>query len=657
MKKALLFFVASILFFTVHADEFVVKSFYPDVSDLSASLHPRTDANDELCAIIKIRTDLRNLRFDSNSNIVDDVVIENGEFWLYISPGEKQIIIYKDGFITLKFNIPIPVQSSRVYVMELTNKEKATAATGSMIIETIPAGASVEFEQLPDLKRTTPAQLTNYPAFPYNVTISKSHYKTTDTILVIQPGEEITHKIQLLPLWGDLIISVEPKDADIFIDGVYFGNGAQQLYAAEKGLETGTHTIMARKAGYYASEKTIDIKRGDNGTIQFLLNQIKGTLQIAAEPEGTAIFLNGNFIGNPPINEELQIGEYHLTLQKEGYLTIEKNVLINENQTTFVNEVLQHTRIVRITSFPSDADIYINGNFAGKTPQKITVSYGKNSILLKKEHFADHSKSIVVSGDTENFDFTLEPAKYNIMINSSVAGAAVLVEKTPVGSTPVNVSLGHGQYFVTLKKDGYFKKRRFIDVNSDYQSFSFKMSTLNNYRFGPIYGMNSWGGEFSYIKNLAGVTFGLYLPLKEKSKFDITYKNINPFDYYGLYPSYSLGTETNTDSIQLALYLKGHFAIREIPTFAINVGFGLWFQSFSNIYLADQDYESYYSSDIIYKDSYYSVAQDSEIKFSPIIGASLRIFRYLYVSADCWFNTRQGTQLLVGGGFCIPFQK
>lgn len=657
MKKAVLFFVVFVCSFAASADEFVVRSFVADITDLSAVMYPRTDVNDDLCALVKIRTDLRNLRFDSNRNIVGDVLIKNGEFWLYLSPGEKQIVVYKEGFITLKYNIPIVIEASKVYLMEITNSEKATAATGSMIIETIPAGATVEIAQLNDLKKITPAQLNNYPAFPYSVVISKARYKTVDTILTIQPDEEIVHIIQLKPLWGDLIITVEPKDADIFIDNVYFGNGPQQLVAAEKGIETGLHTFMVRKAGYYPDEKTLDLKRGDNGTLSFSLKQISGTLQIAAEPAGAEVYLDGIFIGNPPISQELQIGEHRLKIQKEGYLTIEKNIQINENQTTVINEVLPNTRLVRITSFPAEAEIYLNGKFAGKTPQKVLVSYGQNTVVLKREHFADKSETIVADAQTESFDFALEAAKYNVLINSSVTGANVFVEKTLVGATPVNVSLPFGQYQVTLEKDGYFKKRKFIDVKDNYQSVTLTMATLSNFRFGAVYGMKNWGGEFSLIKRYTGWGIGVHIPYPEKFTQEIQNKNINPDDYDGLYPAYSLGRESNSDSAQFALYFKGQFALRDVPTLAITIGFGLRFLAYSDVYLADQDYESYYNSDIIYEGSYFSVPRESITKFSPIVGASLRIFRYLYVSADCWFNTEDGTQILVGGGICLPYRK
>jgi len=657
MKKALLFFPVFIIFLVAHADEFVVRSFYADVSDLSAVKHPRTDVNDDFCALIKIRTDLRNLRFDSNSNIVGDVVAEKGEFWLYVSPGERHISIFREGFITLSYNIPIPIQSSKVYMMELTNKEKASAATGSMIIETIPPGASVDIEQLPDIKRTTPAQLSNYPAFPYSVTISKSRYKTVDTILTIQPGEEIVHNIPLVPMWGDLVITVEPADADIFIDNVFLGKGSQQLLAAEKGIEAGPHTFIARLAGYYTEEKTMEIKRGDNGSIQFFLKQIKGTLRLATEPAGVMAYLNGNFLGNPPLTQELQIGEYRLSFQKEGYLTIEKNVLIIENQTTTINEFLPHTRSVKIVSFPEGADIYLNGNYAGKTPQKVTVSFGKNKLILKKEHFADKDVSIIAGAETDHFEFNLEPAKYNVLINASVPGANVFVENTAVGTTPVNVGLGYGQYQVTLKKDGYFKKRKFIDVDRDYQSFNYKLATLSHYRFGAIYGMKSWGGEFTFVRKYSGYGIGVHIPYKEEFKYKVENRNIQTADYDGLYSFLPVGRETNTDSLQLDLYFKGQFAFREVPTLAITLGFGLRFLAFSDVYQADQDYENYYNSDIIYEGSHYSVAQKGLIKFSPIIGASLRVFRYLYVSTDCWFNTAQGTQIFIGGGICLPYRN
>ena len=189
----LIFFL--LIFSVAYADEFVMRSFTLAETDLSALRYERQDANDEACAIIKVRTDLRGLAFDAGKNLVGDIELKSGEYWLYVSPGENRITIYKDGFITKHFPLPIRVESSKVYVLEVTNKQKATAATGSLILLTDPPGALVKIRELSGLQLITPDTLENYPAFPYSVSITKFRHNTIDTILTVHPGEMISHQI------------------------------------------------------------------------------------------------------------------------------------------------------------------------------------------------------------------------------------------------------------------------------------------------------------------------------------------------------------------------------------------------------------------------------------------------------------------------------
>jgi hypothetical protein len=73
------------------SQNFKVISFEEDMSDLSAVSYARTDVNDDKCAIIKVYTNLDNLYFETRLGIEGDIVNKTGEFWIYVSPKEKQL--------------------------------------------------------------------------------------------------------------------------------------------------------------------------------------------------------------------------------------------------------------------------------------------------------------------------------------------------------------------------------------------------------------------------------------------------------------------------------------------------------------------------------------------------------------------------------------
>lgn len=654
MKRFLPFLFCLFAFTPARADEFVVRSFKPAPADLAAIQHEFQDANDEKCAIIKVRTDLRNLVFDSGKNLAKDVEFRSGEYWLYVSPDENRLTVMKEGFIPLHYNIEIPVKASKVYILEITNLEKGGASTGTMRIITEPPGATVTIRELSGLEMNTPALLENYPAFPYTVTIAKDRYATLDTVLALHPDEEILHLLKLLPLFGDLVISVDPIDAEIYIDDKYFGTGYQELVSAESGIDVGEHRVKVVKQGYYPEEQVINILNAKHESLQFELNPILGFLKINVSPPDAKLFLDGKEVGELPFEDSLQVGFYEIFMEQKEYLSVRKTIEVREKEATIFNEVLKHTTLVRITSDPMQADVYLSGNFMGKTPENILLTYGTNYLTLKKENFEVLNISLEVTGTTKRFDLKLDPQKYDVKIGSAPSGANVYVDQILVKETPAEIKLPFGEYRLMVEKNGYFRKRKLVKVGFDNQSFNFRLQKLRHLRVGFIRGADSWGGELTYIENLVGLTGGYFQPPMLKFGQTIDHQNINTYDYYNLEPANSVGKESNPDSLSFKFVGKLHLFLRKAPTFSFVMGLALGKVHYSNVYLADQNYEGIYSGEYIGSGEYYSVAREGNFKVSPLLGVSLRVFRYLYANAEYWFFTEKGTAFFFGGGICYP---
>jgi hypothetical protein len=86
--------------------------------DVSGREHQVLDINGNACALIKIRTGLNNVNFYSNLS-VEKVERKTGEYWVWVSPGSKQLRIAVNDFPLLDFELPEAVNENSVYIVIL----------------------------------------------------------------------------------------------------------------------------------------------------------------------------------------------------------------------------------------------------------------------------------------------------------------------------------------------------------------------------------------------------------------------------------------------------------------------------------------------------------------------------------------------------------
>ncbi len=124
------------------------------------------------------------------------------------------------------------------------------------------------------------------------------------------------------------------------------------------------------------------------------------------------------------------------------------------------------TGSISVSSSPSGASIYLDGNYEGITPTTIEkVEEGSYTITLKYTGYQDWSQTISVrSGDTIHVSpsFTSKPTPTptptigSISISSSPSGASIDLDGSYQGITPMTIeSIEVGSYTITLEYSGY----------------------------------------------------------------------------------------------------------------------------------------------------------------------------------------------------------
>lgn len=197
-----------------------------------------------------------------------------------------------------------------------------------------------------------------------------------------------------------------------------------------------------------------------------------------------------NVITNPPnvevryqqtvlaMTDRSGFASFDLTLpatvvfSKPGYLS--KEVFINDANITYhVNLTAAST--LKIDSQPTDAHVFINNIFYGKTPVEVELPPGEKSIFIRKNGYCEISDRVTIMPFEKkqiNYQLTTTPT---VSITSKPI-STVWIDGKEIGKTPLELSLVPGNYTLTLKASDFFTLTEQISVsNLQRQTFDFSL--------------------------------------------------------------------------------------------------------------------------------------------------------------------------------------
>ncbi len=177
-------------------------------------------------------------------------------------------------------------------------------------------------------------------------------------------------------------ITSNPTGADIFEGGVDTGFNTPHQFILAQGAG-GVYTVQ--KAGYsYTPANFVVTNIMANTSQAFTGTILTYTVNITSNPTDADIFVDGTDTGfNSPHQFVLEYNSSaRYTVQKEGYtwspaFFLVSNIQANASQ-LFTGTIITYP--VDITSAPSDADIFVNGQDSGfNTPHQFVMNYGTSA--------------------------------------------------------------------------------------------------------------------------------------------------------------------------------------------------------------------------------------------------------------------------------------
>jgi parallel beta-helix repeat protein len=251
-----------------------------------------------------------------------------------------------------------------------------------------------------------------------------------------------------------------PSGATIYVDTYLGWSHKGKTPNTITGVSPDYYTIKLTLTGYQDWTKKIHVAAGETARIRATLSQASGSISVTSSPSGATIYMDNKYKGKTPHTITAVSPGYHIIkLALADYLDWSKEVHVAAGETAQIHATLsQASGSISVNSTPSDALMYLDEFYSGKTPHTITaVSPGYHIIKLALADYQNWSKEVhVAAGETSCFDVKLTPILGSISVTSSPSDAKIYLDDRYRGKTPHRVAeVSSGNHTLRLTLDGY----------------------------------------------------------------------------------------------------------------------------------------------------------------------------------------------------------
>lgn len=236
---------------------------------------------------------------------------------------------------------------------------------------------------------------------------------------------------------------------------------------------------------------------------KFSIPQGEKALNIVTEPVDARTELNGEVIGSTPITGfTVKSDSVHLVLSKAGFSTLDTSVVLNGNELQDFYFRLQpqvtadkpvastplpateqtpppeekktaaEGRILRITSSPAGAAVWINNQRVGDTPYRYKGVKDRNyNVVLRLGGYETYARNIRPENENETrVHASLNKLTGSLIVTSDPPGAEILIDGKTIGNrqTPSSMSgIEIGRHNLTISKEGFKDFNTTVDISPE----------------------------------------------------------------------------------------------------------------------------------------------------------------------------------------------
>jgi formylglycine-generating enzyme required for sulfatase activity len=466
--------ILTLLFFSsqLFADEFIVKSFKKIDNKVLTNKDKVYDDNDELSAIVLVRTSLVDLGISASTPIVGNAEWVEGDYRVNMTAGTKMIKFFKKGFETLEYTFPQRLEKGNFYLLELEYQRTDIVAAGNnmgfVVIDSDPSAADVYINGEATGVKTL--FQNPYNEGYYRFSLRKAYYDDYTGDFTINPDETNKVSVKLVPNYGSLELNFLPSsEISVSIDGQISTQSSP--YSIEK-LSPGNHSLILNKATYDEYQQSFTINKEQTTTLNIEMIPNFGGFSVSTNPEINAkVSIDGiEYQSATPFTiDKLSPGQHSLKLSKAMYLSLEQDFTIAKGESSNLEINMEPTfGTITITAQNGD-EIFIDNQKKGEQIYTERLLKGLHIIEVKRTKYYSESRQIDVVPDsviTDCFELLAKTATLSVM--TSPIDADIILNNEHQGQTPKFINnLIVGTYNLKFQKQGSATIEKQIEITEN----------------------------------------------------------------------------------------------------------------------------------------------------------------------------------------------
>jgi formylglycine-generating enzyme required for sulfatase activity len=195
--------------------------------------------------------------------------------------------------------------------------------------------------------------------------------------------------------------------------------------------------------------------------------QGKGTLKVVTDPSGAQVRVDGEEVGKTPWKKKVASGQYLVTLEKDGFTPVSKQVEVEAGrEVALIERLMKSGGWLDISVTPLDAEVSVDGRSAG-TGKQGPYAVGRHTVRAEARGYKAGEQGVEVEdGATASvrMELSAQPGRVLVSVNveseCEAGGAEATVSPGKVGVLEVAA----GRVTVTCRREGYAEVSETVSV-------------------------------------------------------------------------------------------------------------------------------------------------------------------------------------------------
>lgn len=272
--------------------------------------------------------------------------------------------------------------------------------------------------------------------------VMEDYYTSTSKVRIAGDGSRQTVTQPLKPRFANITITCPDSEAEVWIDNEPKGRGG---WSGRLGSMT-KHFVESRKEGHKSQSLNISVQDGVDATHTIAAPvPLYGTLNITTTPMDCTIAIDGRVVGESPYIGKMLVGDYEISLSKDGYLRENFSVTVENNKVLNVEKTLQKGRLkarVQIDCRDPRAELFANDKkLSSVGAWKGSLEEGQYTIEARKAGCVTSRRSVEIVGN-EALIISLDAPKeaFGTLTINSKSGAKVVVDSSTTSRTTYDLN-------------------------------------------------------------------------------------------------------------------------------------------------------------------------------------------------------------------------